>query len=152
MLSIRVVCSARLKPSPGEIAAQILDLDRWLEFRGYGPLPGIRAAQFEKQTSEVVGTRIRVLNTDGSLHVEEVVVWEPETHLQLRLEDFSPPMSRLARHMVEDWRFSLVEGGTQVSRSMEIVPRHFWTWPLLWCISWLLRGALRRHLQQMAQS
>ncbi len=137
--------------SPREIAAQILDLDRWTEFRGYGPLPGIRAAAFERSTPEVVGTRIRVLNTDGSRHLEEIRIWEPETRLQLRLQEFSPPLSRLALHMDEDWMFSLTDAGTEIVRSIEIVPRAIWAWPFLWCISWLLRGALRRHLQQLAQ-
>lgn len=151
MSSIRVTCHARLKQSPQEIAAQILDLDRWLDFRGYGPLPGIRAAAFEQRTPEVVGTRIRVLNTDGSTHIEEILVWEPETRIQLRLQEFSPPLSRLALSMDEDWSFSRVADETQVVRRMAIIPRTLWSWPLLWCISWFLRGALRRHLQQLAR-
>lgn len=43
----------------------------------YGPLPGIREAEFEAKTAEIVGTRIRVTNRDGSTHVEEIVEWEP---------------------------------------------------------------------------
>jgi hypothetical protein len=34
-------CSEMLVIPPERIAGQILDLDRWPEFRGYGVLPGI---------------------------------------------------------------------------------------------------------------
>ena len=52
---------------------QILDLSKWPEFNGYGPLPGIREADFETKTDEIVGTKIRVTNRDGSTHVEEIL-------------------------------------------------------------------------------
>ena len=44
----------------------------------------------------MVGTRIRVTNTDGSTHVEEIVEWEPARRIRLRIGGFSPPLSRLA--------------------------------------------------------
>ena len=78
MKSITFSCEETLAMPPEEIARQILDLDLWPGFEGYGPLPGIRAAEFEARTPEVVGTRIRVTNTDGSSHVEEIVEWEPD--------------------------------------------------------------------------
>jgi len=38
---------------PDEIANQILELSTWPEFHGYGPLPGIREAEFETKTDEI---------------------------------------------------------------------------------------------------
>jgi hypothetical protein len=47
MKPITFTCEATLPQKPEEIASQILDLSRWPEFNGYGPLPGIREAEFE---------------------------------------------------------------------------------------------------------
>jgi hypothetical protein len=88
--------SAALPLAPEDIARQILDLANWTDFKGYGVLPGIRAAAFEVRTPVVVGTRIRVTNTDGSGHVEEIAEWEPARRLRLDMKEFSPPLSRLA--------------------------------------------------------
>ena len=75
MKPITFSCTETLPLAPGDIAGQILDLDKWTAFTGYGVLPGIKAAVFAVRTPGVVGTRIRVTNTDGSSHVEEVVEW-----------------------------------------------------------------------------
>jgi hypothetical protein len=98
---VRFTCQAMLPLSGPAIAAQILDLARWPEFTGYAFLPGIRSAQFETRTPDVVGTRIRVSNTDGSRHVEAIVEWRPERRLQLVLHEFSRPLSALALRFVE---------------------------------------------------
>src|SRR3954468_8000109 len=96
MKPIRFACEETLSLPPEQIARQILDLSRWPEYRGYGVLPGIRSAEFERQTTEVVGTRISVANTDGSSHTEQIVEWEPGRRVRLRMGDFSPPLSHLA--------------------------------------------------------
>ena len=96
MRPITFTCAGASALAPQDIAGQILDLSRWPEFAGYGPLPGIRVAEFEARTDEVVGTRIRVTNTDGSTHVEEVVEWDPGRRVRLRMGEFSAPLSRLA--------------------------------------------------------
>lgn len=147
MKPIAFVCRETLSSSPNEIAAQILDLARWPEFQGYGVLPGIKSASFERQTPEVVGTRIRVTNTDGSSHVEEIVEWQPEQRIQLRMSDFSPPLSRLAREFRETWEFSRGPEGTRIARSFEMDARTMLAWPALWLISFLLKGAIASHLR-----
>jgi hypothetical protein len=144
-------CSESLAIPPEEIARQILELSRWPEFRGYGPLPGIREAEFEARTAEVFGTRIRVTNTDGSVHIEEVVVWEPERRLRLRMGEFSPPLSRLATGFIETWEFERSGEGTRVVRRFELHPKGITTRPLLWLISILLRKAIARHLRLMRE-
>jgi hypothetical protein len=146
---ITFACEETLALPPERIAGQVLDLSRWPEFRGYGVLPGIRSAEFEARTSEVVGTRIRVTNTDGSTHVEEVVEWEPGRRLRLRMGGFSPPLSRLTTGFVETWEFGPAEGGTRVVRSFELNAQSGVTRPLLGLISILLRRAVARHLRQL---
>ena len=89
--------------TPDEIAQQILDVTKWPDFQGYGPIPGIKTAEFEVRTANAVGSRLRVTNLDGSTHVEEIVVWRPDERLQLHMQNFSPPLSRLATGFVETW-------------------------------------------------
>ncbi len=149
MQPISFSCRATLPFTSAEIATQILRIDLWPSFTGYGPLPGIRSAEFEARTPDVIGTRIRVVNTDGSTHVEEVVDWEPERRLRLDLKEFSPPVSRLADRFEEVWEFTPTSGGTDVVRTMRLYARSRFSRPILWLISLLLRRALARHLRQM---
>ncbi len=132
------------------IAGQILELSRWPDFAGYGPLPSIRSAEFEARTPEVVGTRIRVTNRDGSSHVEEIVEWNPDCRVRLRMNDFSTPLSRLATEFVETWQFEWGGNETRVTRSFELHAKRRATRPVLWLISLLLRRAVARHLRQMS--
>ena len=146
---VRIVCRATLPMPPEWIAEQILDLARWPEFEGYGPLPGIRMAEFEARTDDVVGTRIRVENTDGTRHVEEILTWQPTTCLRLRLADFSPPLSRIADHFIESWHFERTGDETRAVRSFELHARSALTRPLLVLIRPLLRRAIERHLSRI---
>lgn len=149
MKPITFACHETLRLSPNEIAAQVLDVSKWPGFQGYGPLPGIKSAEFEMRTTSVIGSRIRVTNRDGSAHVEEIVAWEPERRLVLRLGDFSKPLSSLATHFIETWDFERVENETAVARSFEVHPKSLMTKPILWLISIFLKRAIARHLQEM---
>jgi hypothetical protein len=151
MKPITFSCTETLPFAPKEIAGQILDLAKWTEFKGYGVLPGIKAAEFEVRTPGVVGTRFRVTGTDGSSHVEEIVQWEPERRVRLDMTDFSPPLSRLATHFEEAWEFERLGDTTRVVRSFKLYAKSFFTRPLLWLISILLRRAIARHLRQMRE-
>jgi hypothetical protein len=142
-------CEATLAEPPERIAEHILDLGLWPGFEGYGPLPGIKVARFEARTSEVVGTRIRVIDTGGSSHVEEVVEWEPDRLIRLRMGEFSPPLSRLATHFDETFMFEQTGGRTRVVRRFELYPRSTATRPLLWLVSSLLKRAVTRHLRRI---
>jgi len=144
-------CEATLPQKPEEIARQILDLSRWPEFAGYGLLPGIKHAEFETTTDEVIGTRIRVTNRDGSTHIEEIVEWEPTRRLRLHMHEFSPPVSRLATSFYETWEFQATDKGTKVVRSFELHPKSMLAKPLLWMISLILKRAIARHLTSMQQ-
>ena len=69
MKPITFACHETLPLAPEEIALQILDVAKCLDFRGYGPIPGIKSAEFETRTPNVVGSRIRVTNLDGATRV-----------------------------------------------------------------------------------
>lgn len=152
MKPIQFTCHAVISRPAENIAAQILDLDRWPEFAGYGPLPGIRRAEFEVRTPDVVGTRIRVTNRDGSTHIEEIVEWEPRRVVRLRMGEFSPPVSRLATSFDETWRFSERESETHVAREFALHPKTWAARPILWLIGRLLKKAVERHLAQIRDS
>ncbi|MDZ4779429.1 MAG: SRPBCC family protein [Planctomycetia bacterium] len=142
-------CRANFRQPPEEIAAQILDLAKWPEFTGYAFLPGIRQAEFEVRTPEVVGTRIRVTNTDGSSHVEEIVEWVPDRRVQLRFGDFSPPLSRLATGFDETWLFRREGETTEVVREFALWPKSWFGRLVLWGIARVLERAVGRHLRQL---
>lgn len=123
MKPITFSCEATLGLAPEDIARQLLDLTKWPDFHGYGPIPGIKVAEFAVQTPGIVGTRIRVTNLDGSSHVEEIVEWQPERRVRLEMKEFSPPLSGLATRFEETWEFKRVEGSTKISRSFRLHAR-----------------------------
>lgn len=149
MTAISFTCKATLSLAPTEITEQILDISNWTDFKGYGPLPGIKSAEFEVKTPEIVGSRIRVHNTDGSTHVEEITEWFPERRVALRMHDFSVPLSWLATGIDETWEFQRDGETTNVVRSFQLHARSVLACPLLWLISKLLKRAIDRHLSQM---
>ena len=72
----------------------IADVSQWPTFQGYGPIPGIAEAVYEHRTDEMVDSRIRCTNTNGSTHTEVIYEWEPGERIVMVLQDFSPPLSR----------------------------------------------------------
>jgi hypothetical protein len=142
----RLSLTASFPQSPSGIADTILDLAQWTSFCGWGPLPGIRSAEFEVRTPEVVGTRIACVNTDGSTHVEEVVEWDVGRRLHLRLCEFKKPLSLLASRFDEYWIFHECEEGSRADRVIEIVPRNLVGRLVLPIIGWMLKKAIRRHI------
>ncbi|MGC3961537.1 MAG: SRPBCC family protein [Verrucomicrobiota bacterium] len=151
MTPITFACHATLSMTPEQVVEQIMDVTKWPEFQGYGPIPGIKSAVFETRPPEIIGSRIRVTNLDGSTHVEEIVEWMPNKHLSLRMSDFSPPLSRLAAGFLEVWQFQPGVNETQVIRSFEIHAKSIATKPILWLISFLLKRAITRNLDQMTR-
>lgn len=135
--------------SAAQICAEVADVARWSEFTGYGILPGIERAEYEVRTENMVGSRVRAHNTDGSQHVEEITEWVTGQRIVMRLHDFTPPLSRLATHFIETWTFEEGETGTLVTRSFQFFPQAAWTRPLLWGISLLFRRAVGRQLEEM---
>lgn len=149
MKPISFSCEETLTLAPEDIAKQILDLTKWPDFHGYGPIPGIKTAVFDVQTPRIVGIRIRVTNLDGSSHVEEIVEWQPDRRVRLEFKEFSPPLSRLATTFEEIWDFEREEGQTKVSRSFRLHAKSRLARCLLWMMSFLLKRAIARHLREM---
>jgi hypothetical protein len=151
MRPIAVQCSQLIPRPATAICEEIADTTRWREFKGYGPLPGIAHAEYEHRTATMVGSRIRVRSTDGSLHTEEIERWVPGSEVALRFHDFTPPLSGLATHFTEMWSFQPAPQGTLVTRVFHLYPRRPATRPALWLISRLLRRAVARQLREMAK-
>ncbi|REK18337.1 MAG: SRPBCC family protein [Planctomycetota bacterium] len=149
MKPITFSCTSTLDLPPQAIVERILDMSNWPEFQGYGMLPGIKHAEFEVRTPELVGTRIRVENTDGSRHVEQIVAWQPGERLTLHLQEFSPPVSRLAERFEETWEFDVRDSTTHVTRAFRVHPKSALTWPMMWLVSRMLKKAIDKHLEQM---
>ncbi len=149
MKPITFACRKTLPLEPEAITNQILDLAKWPDFRGYGPIPGIKSAEFDTRTADIVGSRIRVTNLDGSTHIEEIVKWQPGNRLQLLMKDFSQPLSRLATSFVETWEFQRINDKTLVLRSFEMNAKSRAAWPVLWLISVVLKRAIDRHLHEL---
>ncbi len=152
MKPITFCCRETIRIAADDVVARILDVEQWPDFQGYGLLPGIQRAEFEVRTAEVVGTRIRVTNTDGSSHVEQIVSWEPGVRLQMHMSEFSPPLSRLATGFDEIWEFEPQGDQTLVRRSFVLHARSPLARPALWAISKLLKRAIARHLRQMRET
>ena len=149
-ISIKIVGRIR-KPSQ-DICAQFLDLERWTDFKGYSILPGIEKAVFEIRTPSIVGSRINVQNSDGSSHVEEIVRWDTSNGIAMRFEDFSPPLKNIASHFIETWEFHPAADGTEVTRSMVMVPKSFLGWLILLPISKLMKKAFEKNLAESART
>jgi len=145
-------CRELLTASPAQICQQIARVESWREFHGYGPLPGIASAQYERRTPGMKGSRIRVRNRDGSGHVEEITEWNPEERIVMQLQEFSSPLGTFADRFVEEWEFTPGPDGTQVRRKFSLYPVSAVARVPLWAISLLLRRAIARHLRQMKSS
>ncbi len=150
MRPITFTCTQVLARPAAAIAGDIAELSRWSEFKGHGFLPGIQRAVYEQRPEGMEGARIRVQNTDGSGHVEEVLVWNPGQQIVMKLCEFTPPLSRLATHFIEEWHFAPTVDGTHISRQLSLFPQNRFVRPLLWLISRLLKRAIASHLQSMA--
>jgi len=152
MKPITFTCAETLALAPEGIAGQILDLAKWPNFHGYGPIPGIKVAEFDYKSPGIVGSRIQVTNLDGSSHVEEIVEWQPDCRLRLEMRDFSPPLSKLATRFEEIWEFKRTGNETHVTRSFRIHAKSLLARLLLWVMSFFLKRAIVRHLREMRTS
>jgi hypothetical protein len=149
MQPIVFACHRTIRKSGMEIASEIANIERWSEFGGYGPLPGIERAHYETRTDNMIGSRIHVRNRDGSEHVEEFYEWEPGRKISMKMHNFSPPLRHLTTHFLEEWTLETREGGTFVTRQFQLFPRSAATRPFLWLISLLFRRAVARHLAEI---
>ncbi len=149
---ITFACKHTMAVAPTTITAAIADVTRWRDFKGYGFLPGIARAEYEVQTSNLIGSRIRVHNTDGSSHCEEIYAWVADKRVAMKFCDFSPPVQALATHFLEEWDIATLGKETLVTRMFSLFPKSGLTHPVLWFISFFLKRAIDRQLVEMAQA
>lgn len=149
MKSIGIKIYGFTRRSSREICNELLDTDRWSDFKGYLFLPGIEEAHFDLRTPDVVGSRIKVKNTDGSSHVEEIIEWDVQKKVVLRFQDFSPPLRHLATHFIESWEFRSSNGGTEMTRAMSMHPKGLAGWLMLMPISRLMKKAFEVNAAQL---
>lgn len=152
MRPIRFRCTTRLKIPRSHIFDGVADIDSWPSFTGYGPLPGVKQASFVHRTDNMIGSVIQVSNTDESTHREVIREWVPAEIIGLELNQFSPPLARIADSFYETWTFAESPDGTLIHRDMALYPHRSLYRPFLWLISHMLKAALSRHLRQIAGS
>jgi hypothetical protein len=138
---LEVKVSSKMAITPEQLFHEILQMENWESFQGYGPIPRIRIASFNPLTEQIVGSKIKVENLDGSTHVETIVVWDSYNFIQMELQEFSKPLSYLATHFIERWKLS----GNSVTRSMELHSKSLLARPVLWIISFFMMQALKKH-------
>ena len=138
-----------LPQPPAIVFGHILDLSQWPLFRGDGPLPGIVRAELAGPGPLGVGTRIRVTNTDRSVHHEVIEELVPGERYRVRME-LTPPASWLMARIDETVTLSPATGGTEISRRFDVVPRSLATAPICWLIAKLLRRAVETHNNAVA--
>ena len=103
---------------PHVISERLLDPRRTRRFGRQMAAPGVATAEYEQRTANVVGTRIRVTRKDGSSYVEEIIEWEPETHVAMEVKDFSASMASAGYRFKESWDFERIGDKTKVCRSL----------------------------------
>ncbi|MGE0432467.1 MAG: SRPBCC family protein [Planctomycetota bacterium] len=147
----RFTTLSRTGVDPQRTFAFIVDLSTWSSFPGYGPLPGIVRASIDGDVRDAgspvaLGSRIRVENTDRSVHHEVITAFEPGRLLHISMEP-GPPASYLMRNIDERVEMSpLPDGGTSLRRTFTVTARSWLTAPIAWLIcKLLLQRAVRRH-------
>jgi hypothetical protein len=150
MHPIEIKIHGYTQKSSQEMCSALLDTERWSEFKGYSILPGIAHAHFETKTPDLVGSRIKVENTDGSSHVEEIIEWDVVNKVALRFQDFDLPLKRLATHFIEAWSFKKSNDRTEVTRTMTMFPKGMIGWLMLIPISRLMKKAFTENAIQLS--
>ncbi len=140
-----------IKNSAKEISKKALEVENWNSFDGYGILPGIEKAEFEERTKKMIGSRIRVKNSDGTDHLEEILEWGSGKRIVMKIYDFPTALSYVATHFIEEWNFEkLGKNETLVSRKFQLFPTSFLTRPLLSQIAAFIEKSIAKQLDEMA--
>jgi hypothetical protein len=147
---ITFTITANSSISPEQICEGIFDVDQWVSFVGYGPLPGIRKVTKESPLTTPVGTIFYVENTDGSKHKETVQSFNPGKQIIMRMDDFSQPLCSLVTHFVERWDFADTHPDCRITRIFELYPKNIFASVPVWLISRLLKKAVENHTKQLA--
>ncbi len=132
-----------------EICELILDVSLWSSFKGCGPLPGIRSAFYDVRFPSIVHSKISVQNTDGSMHIEEIIEWDPQRRIVFLLKDFTSVLKNFATHFVEVWEFERKAEITHIKRTIAMYPSGILGSLLLIPISALMKKALEKNIKEI---
>ncbi|MEE9429493.1 MAG: hypothetical protein V3V16_00530 [Melioribacteraceae bacterium] len=134
---------------PEEFIDNIFDESSWLDYEGYGFLPGIKNVDISNYSKDRIGTKFHLTNTDGSKHVESVIEYIPGELLVLEFSEFKKPLKNLASHFIETFHFERVGDRTNLVRTFQIFPSNVIGTVLLSVISIFLKKAIRKHLDKI---
>lgn len=137
--------------SPERTFDAICDLSKWPLFRGYGPLPGIVEATLPGGGVMGLGARVRVRNSDRSVHHEVVTVFERPRRYVVRME-LTPPASWVLKSIEETIELEAAPGGTRMRRRFVVTRRSILTAPVAWLFGGvLLPRAVDAHNRAVAE-
>ena len=136
---------------PQYIFDSFLQIEKWNDFKGFGIIPGIKTANFIIKTDSIKGTIIWVKNSDGSSHKEEILAFEKDTYLKIKMYDFSRPLSYFASFFIEEWALKKIEDGYKVERSMTLHSKGMISKFILKVISRSLKKAIQVHTEYVVR-
>ena len=136
---------------PQYIFDSFLQIEKWNDFKGFGIIPGIKTANFIIKTDSIKGTIIWVKNLDGSSHKEEILAFEKDTYLKIKMYDFSKPLSYFASFFIEEWALKKMEDGYKLERSMTLLSRGMISKFILKVISRSLKKAIHVHTEYVVR-
>lgn len=120
----------RFRAPPEAVFALALDPARFpATFRGYGPIPAIRAIALHAPPA--VGATRELANSDGSRPLERITALDPPHRHAYVLSRLAAPFAWLVRAGHAEWSFAPDDGGTAVAWRY----RFELTSPLAWPIA-----------------
>jgi len=118
--------------------------------RKFGPVAGVQSAEFFEGHSLEKGGHRRIRLTDGSELDELILEYAPSTLHSYRWTDgLKGPFAFLVRNGTGTWKFSEVQGGTQIDWGYEFELKSPLAYPLALPIMPLFRGWLKQSLKSI---
>jgi hypothetical protein len=136
---------------PRYIFDSFMQIEKWNDFKGFGIIPGIKTANFIVKSESIKGSIIRVENTDGSSHKEEILAFEIDKYLKIKLYDFTKPLSYFSTHFLEEWALKKMEDGYKIERSMTLFSKGKISRFILKVISLILKRAIQKHTEYVVR-
>jgi hypothetical protein len=144
---IRFTVEVTYYHEPRYIFESFIKIEKWSDFKGFGIIPGIKNANYIVKSDSFIGSLIQVENLDGSSHKEEILAFEKDTYLKIKMFDFSKPLSYFSTHFIEEWALKKMEYGYKFERSMTLYSKGFFSDLILKLISKSLRSAIQKHTE-----
>ena len=141
---------ALVPTSRSVVMGHLGDIRAMVDFVGYGPVPGIKQANWLTEGGFREGARRQVENLDGSRH-EEMIVEVSAERIVERASHFSSPVRLLVHTITDTFILTDRDGSTQLQRVFVLHLRHLAFWPLGTALAFFLRRALRRHHLQLSK-